>query len=408
MITAVYIKMALRSISSNKWRSFLTMLGVLIGVMSVVTIVSLGEGVRQQIIDQVNLTGSDLITVRPGQLIERDEGGNIVNVNFLSANGGGSLSESDIATINKTKGVGGVVPFGLLNTVATYEGAKKDILVIGTTNNMPSAVSRKVLYGNFFGPGESGSPVAVLGHKVAEDLFKENAPISKTFQIRNKDIVVRGVMEHFESDPLNPGFDYNNAIFLPYQFAKDLGGGQLQNYQVLVRPATGQKVTDTVRSLELSLTRAHGGNADFTVLKASDNLAIASSALSLLTALVAGIAAISLLVGGIGIMNIMLVSVSERTHEIGVRKSVGATNGQILGQFFVEAIVLSGVGGILGVLASLLANYAIRLTTSLEPAVSVQIMLAAFVVALLVGSFFGLMPALKAARKDPIESLRRV
>lgn len=408
MIVTRYFKMAIQSINGSKWRSFLTMLGVLIGVLSVVTIVSLGEGVKQQITRQVDQAGPDLITVRPGQLVTRDKSGNVVDVDLLGVLGSGSLSEEDIETITKTKGVGTVVPFGLLTGVPTYEERiLKDALVIGTTADLPSVMSRKLQYGSFFNAEQNGAANAVIGSRVAEQLFHETAPIGQSFQLRDKQIIVRGVMEKFENNPLSPGLDYNSAIFLPRSFAQELSDNNLQHYQVLVRPNESGTVTKTVQSLNERLTEAHGGQEDFTVLQAADNLAIASNALSLLTALVASIAGISLLVGGIGIMNIMLVAVSERTNEIGVRKSIGATNGQILGQFFVEAIVLSGLGGVLGVLASLLANYFIRLTSSLQPAINWQIMVIAFGVSVLVGSFFGLMPAAKAARKDPIESLRR-
>ncbi len=404
-----YAKMALRSLSAAKWRSFLTMLGVLIGVLSVVTIVSLGEGVKQQITRQINSAGPDLITVRPGQLIQRDASGNLVDVDFLGVFGSGSLSAADVEVVKKTPEVGVSVPFGLLNGVPQYEDKKApQALIIGTSHELPSVFDADIQYGNFFGDAEISPNVAVIGNEIAAELFNENAPIGKSFTLRGKQIMVRGVMEEFQSNPLSPGFDYNRAVFIPYDYATEIAGGQLQNYQILSRPAKGVSVDETVAGIEKRLTETYGGQQDFTVLRASDNLKIAGQALTTMTALVASIAAISLIVGGIGIMNIMLVAVSERTGEIGVRKSLGATSYQILIQFFIEAVVLSGVGGILGILASLAANYFIRLFTDFEPALDITIMGIAFIVAILVGSIFGLMPAIKAASKDPIESLRRI
>jgi putative ABC transport system permease protein len=157
-----------------------------------------------------------------------------------------------------------------------------------------------------------------------------------------------------------------------------------------------------------ALKQAHGGQTDFTVLQADDNLALAGTVLGLITNVVAAIAAVSLIVGGIGIMNIMLVSVSERTHEIGVRKAVGATNKQILRQFMTEAVVLSVTGGILGVVFAILVNYLLRIFTNLQPVVTLPVVAIAVMVATVVGTIFGMAPALQASRKDPIEALRRI
>ncbi len=403
-----YIRMAWRSMSASKWRSLLTMLGVLIGVLSVVTIVSLGEGVKQKMIRQISSAGSDLITVRPGQLVKRNTNGKISDVNLLGLLNSGSLTEMDITTIQTAPNVGSVAPFGIFTGNAEAETVtKQNILFVGTTEDFPTASGKEMLYGSFFTSLEISEPIAVIGPRIAEQLFRENSPIGRKFKVRGQEIIVRGVLERFENNPLTPGYDYNDAIFLPYNFAKKLTNGQLQNYQVLVRPAKGVTPNDTVAALTTRLASAHGNQTDFTVLQAAETLVIADSALNLLTAVVGAIAAISLLVGGIGIMNIMLVAVSERTHEIGIRKSVGATNQQILGQFLTEAIMLSVVGATLGVLTSLLANYFLRLWTSLEPVISIQVVGIALIVAITVGSFFGIMPALKAARKDPIEALRR-
>jgi putative ABC transport system permease protein len=161
-----------------------------------------------------------------------------------------------------------------------------------------------------------------------------------------------------------------------------------------------------VDAIHAALLKNHGGQEDFTVLKQDESLAVANTILNLITGLIAGIAAISLIVGGIGIMNIMLVSVIERTREIGIRKAIGATNRQILSQFMVESLVLSVVGAILGVLISIMVNYLIRIATTLTPVITLPIMVISVAVSIMVGLIFGITPALKAARKDPIEALR--
>lgn len=403
--------MALASIGAAKWRSFLTMLGVIIGVLSVVTIVSLGEGVKQQLTRQITHTGADLITVRGGQLVNRDSNGRIVDVNILSLFAGSNLSEADYQTVQKAKNTSLVAPFAVVTGLPQVNGQTpggNSTSIIATNEKAAQALNQNILYGTFFEAKDNKSPVAVIGKRVAEKLFKENVPLGRSFELRGKKVIISGVFSEFEASPLTPGVDYNNAIFIPYDFGKELVGGPLQPYQILVRPTEAVSSEQLSKDLSADLQKAHGGQVDFTVLEAADSVVLASGILTVLTSLVSAVAAISLIVGGIGIMNIMLVAVSERTHEIGIRKSVGATNRQILNQFMTEAIMLSGTGGILGVLLSLLANYMLRVFTSLEPVITLPIMGIAVGVALFVGVIFGVTPALKAARKDPIEALRRI
>lgn len=409
MLLSTHIRMAVRALRSARWRSFLTMLGVIVGVMSVVTIISIGEGVKQQITRQVDQVGAEVLTIRPGRLVERDEHGKVIQVHYRGVFASGSLSDADIASIRHTKGLAAVVPFGLLSGAPKVDGVTdNESLVIGTAPELPELTNRKLAFGTFFTNNDTHSPAAVIGPKTAEQLFKENSPIGRTFTIRGQEIIVRGVMEAHQPSPQDLGLNYDHAIFLPYEYAKKLAGGQLQIYQVLAQPVKGSQPQAVINNLNQQLQTAHGGETDFTVLQAADNLAIASNALNLMTALVAAMAGISLIVGGIGIMNIMLVAVSERTHEIGVRKSVGATNAQIRWQFLIEAAVISTVGGVVGILGSLFSNYVLRITTSLEPALDPVLYIAALVGAIVIGSVFGLAPAIKASRKDPIEALRRM
>lgn len=402
--------MALTAIGAAKWRSFLTMLGVIIGVLSVVTIVSLGEGVKQQLGRQIDNTGADLLTVRGGRIATRDKSGQIVDINILNLLAGSNLTQSDYETVQSIKNLEFVAPFASVAGVPQIDGetTESSISIIATNEHAAVALNQKINYGSYFAAGDSAASVAVIGKRVAENLFKENVPLGQSFELRGKKIIVSGVFSEFDTSPLTPGVDYNNAVFIPYEFGRELIGSSLQPYQILVRPAAGMSPDQVASDVTAKLQKAHGGQIDFTVLKADDSLELASGVLTVLTNLVGAIAAISLIVGGIGIMNIMLVAVSERTHEIGIRKSIGATNRQILNQFMIEAVILSGIGGIVGVIASLFANYLLRVFTSLEPVITLPIMLIAVGVALAVGVIFGVTPALKAARKDPIEALRRI
>jgi putative ABC transport system permease protein len=407
MLLTPYIKLAFASIRSARWRSFLTMLGIIIGVASVVITVSIGEGVKKQISNQVTNLGPELITIRPGAIVSRDKDNNITGVNLLATASATALNENDWDKITSVKNVEKSVPFNVVSGVPRYENkTMPNSIIIGTTSELPQVVPQELEYGSFFTEGDKGKQVAVIGKKVAEDLFGELAPIGKSVQIRGQQFIVRGVLKDFPSSPILASTDYNSAIFMPYEVSKKLTDNQVQIFQVLAKTNNSENVDKTAQAIRAELRSSHGGEEDFTVLKQDENLAVASSVLNLITAFIAGVAAISLIVGGIGVMNIMLVLVSERTREIGVRKAVGATNRQIMLQFLVESSVISITGGILGVIVAVLANYLIRIFTDLQPVISVPVMIISVAISLAVGIIFGTAPAVRAAKKDPIESLR--
>jgi ABC-type antimicrobial peptide transport system permease subunit len=385
------------------------MLGVIVGVVSVVTIVSLGEGVKREATSQINHYGGDLLTVRPGKIITRDSKGNVTDVKLMNAlSPRGSLGNDDLKAIQSVKGTKLVVPLSSLSGVATLDDMAFDQgFVIGTSHALPQALNQKVEFGTFF-EEKGGQNVAVIGRKVAEKLFHENVPIGRSFEIRGQTFIVGGIFEEFEHSSFVRDTDYNYAIFIPFDTAKAINGDQTPIQEILVKPTKPTQMNQVADDLNSVLKKVHGGQDDYTILRPKDTVAVADKVLTMLTGLVSAIAATSLIVGGIGIMNIMLVLVAERTHEIGVRKAVGATNGQILAQFLVEGAALSAMGGFVGIILSLVVNYFIRLLTNLHPVISWQIMLASIGVSLIVGVFFGIAPALKAAQKDPIQALRSV
>ncbi len=398
-------KLALHSIKTAKWRSLLTMLGIIIGVASVIVTVSLGEGVKQQVSNQLSQFGNDLITVRPGKSFNPDQNG-VLGINLFS-NVSATLTDKDVKIVEKSDGVKISAPLSIVSAVPRYDGREFNKgLVIGTSYNLPELINHKVQYGSFFSVGEEGRNVAVLGSKAAQELFQENVPIGKSFQMRGEDFIVRGVFSEFENNPVTPGGDYNNAVFIPYTTGKTLSEGNAQVFQIFAKPKDQNNLDQVTRTIHDALMTAHDQQEDFTVFTQGKTLDEASYTLSLITAMIAGVAGISLFVGGIGIMNIMLVSVTERTREIGIRKAVGATNRQIMRQFLTEAIILSIVGSIIGVILSFAINFVIRMTTELEPAVDFKIAGIAVGVAVIVGIVFGIAPAFRASRKDPIDALR--
>lgn len=395
-----HIKTAVTTLRRSKWRSILTMLGVIIGVASVVTAVSLGEGVKRQVTSQIARLGPDVITVLPGQAGASQSA---VSINNRS---GKSFTEKDLVTIAHTPGVHLAVPLAVLSSVADNNGKAYDGPVIATSGDLQQVFGQDILYGSFFPADTTDKDVAVVGQAVAENLYGENVPIGKSFSIRGETLRIRGIFQEFDTSPLTPGIDYNQAIFIPYDLAKKLNGATVPIYEILVKPTDINQVDQVAEDVKRTLLAAHGGTQDFAVLRQQQSLATASDVFNILTALVASIAAISLLVGGIGIMNIMLLSVSERYHEIGIRKAVGATNQQILSQFLTEASLLSFTGGVIGVLVAMLANYFMRVLTDLKPVITWQISLLAVVLAMIVGIIFGVIPAMRAAQKDPIDALR--
>lgn len=402
-----HIKAGMNSIRNAKLRSFWMVLGVIIGVTSVITVVGIGTGIKQQVSGQIHHFGKNLITIRPAQLRTNSTAGasGLSLISGLEANG--SLSSRDFDTVSSVSGVDLSAPLTALNgPIKGESGRFNDGFVIGTTADLPSLLNQSVAYGGFLTTDDYGTDAAVLGQHAAEVLFNEDVPLGRSFTFHGHHFIVRGIFNQFEAAPLSQGLDFNNAVFIPNDVAESLSNNTAPTYEILARPSDPKQTGAVAKSISDALANAHGGQHDFIVLTGNQNLTTSDSILGLLTKLIAGVAAISLLVGGIGIMNVMLVSVSERKHEIGIRKAVGATNRQIWSQFLVESSVMSLWGGLIGIILAFLIEIILRLFTDLRPSISWQVVVLATGVSLVVGIVFGTIPAFKAARKDPIEALR--
>lgn len=394
---------ARKTIRAHRSRSFMTMLGIIIGIASVVTIASIGEGVKHQVSGQINHSGDSIITIRPGS----DQSFQSRLGSLVAPRATGSLSDKDIQSIRNANGVVASAPLALVSgAVKGNHGSYTAGPVVGAGDDLPQLLNQQIGFGVFFIPDDNGQNVAVLGQHAAEQLFDSDVPLGRTFTFRGQQFIVRGIFDEFPAAPFSSDVSFNDAIFIPYSTAKQVTNNGAQPYEILAK-ARSPHVAPAVASLIRSdILKNHDGTSDFSVLLASDNLAQTSSVLALLTELVVGAAAISLFVGGIGIMNITLVSVTERLHEIGIRKAVGATNRQILHEFIAEAVLLSVFGAIFGILISLFINLLLRIFTDIQPVVQWQVMVGATAVAMLIGIVFGSIPALQAARKDPITALR--
>lgn len=399
---STYFKMALNSIRGAKFRSGLTMFGIIVGVSSVVTIVSLGEGVRRQITEQVGEVGDSLIVVRPGKQTEA----RAISLDALKTftNGAGSLSEKDWRDTEQVDGVVSAVPVGVISGIASYDNREYNGNIIATTSRLPLLLNQKIEFGSFFAAEDNTKNTAIIGRDVAERLFEENVPIGKRLSIRGVDYIVQGIFEQ-QSSGTFATINVNDSIILPFDAARDVGGN-IQLLQLFVETESPDSVTKVADDIRTTLKANHAGQEDFSVLEKEEALEATNEVFYQLTVFIAGVAFISFIVGGIGIMNIMFATVSERTREIGIRKAIGATNTQILGQFVTEAVVLSIFGGIIGIGASLIANAVVRVTTDLQPLLSLNVALIVFGLSAATGIISGILPAVQAARKDPITALR--
>ena len=401
------IFLAIRTIRKTKMRSFLTVLGIIIGIVSVVTIVSIAKGIETQVSNQINSIGKNLIVIRPGRINQNNSNSLINSLNTLSnVNNSSSLSQADL---NSVASIGSIAESSAINvvngTIKTNQGSFSES-VLGTSNQFPSVINQQLAYGEYFNSSSTDIYQAVIGQNLAYNLFGERIPLGQSFTFHGQTFIVRGIFNKFNAAPLSITADYNNSIFIPYYTAEALTNSTAPINEILAKANTNNNIEGIVKTINKNLLTLHGDQQDFTVLQQSQSLAITTSVLNSITYLIAIVAGISLLVGGVGIMNVTLVSITERTKEIGIRKSIGATNYQILIQFLIESSVLSLFGGLLGVILSFLVDYIIGATTSLTPLIDLPILVIAFLLSLTVGIVFGSLPAFKAARKDPILALR--
>ena len=383
------------------------MLGVIIGVSSVVTIVSLGEGLKHKVTGQISQLGNNVLTIRPGQLVNRNAAGNISSVNLLAFLNSSTLSSQDVSALGKVSSVTDVVPVDFVTSSAQGDyGSSNNVAVLGTTANFGSVLNLKLGYGAFYSSTDN-QDLAVIGSGVAAKLFHSQNPFAHTIKIEGESFIIRGVLSPTSGGLLSLGqTDFNSAVFVPINAAKRLTNGNVNIQQIMVRATPSANINQVAADVSAVLNADHHGHQDYTILKQYELLDLSDHVVNSLTGFITSIAAISLLVGGFGIMDIMLVAVSERTREIGVRKAIGATNRQILNQFLTEGLVLSVGGGLVGVFISLVINLILKLYTGLNPVIDIWIVLIAVGVSILVGVVFSGVPALKAARKTPIEALR--
>lgn len=379
------------SILANKLRAFLTMLGVIIGVFSVVTLISLGRGFQNYIKGEFDQLGSNLLFVAPGR-------SNVGGDPALSLTRN-KLGKKHVDLIHKysMEYVAYAVPSINVNNDVTYKGKTFLAEILGSTHDMPNIFNYQIDTGRFFSKSEVNAKarLAVIGPNVAKELFAGVNPIGRSIVINEKSFNVIGIFQ--EKSP-----DYDNQILTTYTALESTFDIKRYTYIVL-KLKEDSPMEIAKKQVELALLRDLEED-DFSVLSQEDILATVQQILGLLTTGLGAIAAISLLVGGIGIMNIMLVTVTERTKEVGLRMALGATKIDIAFQFLMEAVLISVLGGIVGLIFAYLVS--IGLSQFIQTEVPPMTIFLSFLFSVVVGVIFGTYPAIMASKKEPIEALR--
>ena len=403
------IRSALSAIGANALRSALTMLGIIIGVAAVIAMVAIGSGARERVTSQIKSLGANLAIIQSGNVTQ----GGV----RLGAGASSTLTDEDAAAVlREVDDVVAAASVIVTRAQAVYGGTNWSTQITATDLDFFTAREWDIAEGRLFEPEElrRGEIVAIIGQTVAKNLFGDENPIDRQFRIRNVPFKVIGVMAPKGQSAL--GQDQDDAIFVPLDTGRRRIVGR--NYardrsvqSIMVKFASEEAIAPGIEQTAALLRQRHripeGQDDDFIIRNLTEIANTATAAATTLSWLLAAVAAVSLLVGGIGIMNIMLVSVTERTREIGLRLAVGARQRDVLAQFLIEATTLATIGGAAGVALGIGAALTIARFAGWPSVVSAEAILIAVGVSGLIGIFFGFYPARQAARLDPIEALRR-
>ena len=405
LLLRTHYKLARAAIKENRTRSFLTCLGIAIGVASIILILSLMGSVSNLVKNEIKDIGNDIVVVRPGST--KDTVTNIVD-ELTSTNSfqKSNLSISDVEVISKIENVAAVAPIAISsNNITSEKNTLSSVPILGTNLDFIKIEPLPIRYGAFLTSSNEEKAV-VLGHTLSLALFNTvNSTVGKTVEIMGEKFMVVGVLEEINKSINFDNLDFDNALIMNIGTLDQITGST-QIQQINVKAANTNSLAVVSANIRDVLVNNKHGDDNFTVAYGDSITHPASTLFGIISGMLTTVAAISLVVGGIGVMNIMLVSVAERTREIGIRKAVGASSRNILMQFLFESLILSFSGGIFGLILGYILAFLLSVITPFAPFISWEIVAITFGTTLAVGIIFGIYPAIKAASKSPIESLK--
>lgn len=404
LLLRTHLRLARASIKEHRTRSFLTCLGIAIGIASIILILSLTGSISRLVSSEIENIGSDLIVVRPSTAKD-DLTAAIEELTSANSFERSNLTVEDANLITEIEGVTAAAPISLsVTTVKDGDNIVPSTSILGTTPDFFKIENLTLRYGTTLSEKNKESSI-IVGHLLSLELFNTSNPVGRTLEFRGKRFIVVGVLEE-TADIVNlNNIDYNSALIMDINTLENLLSS-LQIQQINVKVGSTGELATVSDKIHTKLIEAHSGDTNLSVVYGEAVTHPASTLLNIISGALALVAGISLIVGGIGIMNIMLVSVSERTHEIGIRKAVGASSKNILVQFMLESMILSILGGLFGIVLGYAAAFLISGFTPFAPYIDLKILLVVFVITVIVGVVFGIYPGLKAASKNPIESLK--